>query len=505
MIRESGTPNLSVSANLPVEPNLSPEPILAALESYRGTIVDLDHSLAVSSASLVKASQEIGDQLIGHGLRPGDRVVTAVGNGPLFVATLAGILTAGGAPLLVHAATPPTELKRTAMRFGAHFVVRDQWDAADASAAHDEVQAIVGSEIWVRLFDLEIDRNAPEFVDEYPVLPGVPLHPTSGTTGQPKVALRPGERAIAEAQHYIDTIGVDHSDTLLCVAPMSHAYAYGMCVMVPLLSGASVVTMRRFSSPLVFSAFQQHDVTILPAVPAMLDVLMFGAGKRLQHATKTVLTAGSPLPERTAERFQKASGITVRPLYGTTETGGISVADATACEFGTAVGRPMHGVETDVATDDRTDGLGDGIGRLQIRSSSMMVGYLGSGGIDTSPIKDGWFDTGDLSLLGADGVIHLKGRETEVINVAGMKVVPSEVEEVIAKLPGVNEVKVYPGVQPSGSQFVKAAVAAPQLDAEAIRAHCERELVYFKRPHPILFVDSLPRSPAGKILRDQLP
>ena len=305
MIRKSGTPNLSVSANLPVNPNLSPEPILAALESYRGTIVDLDHSLAVSSASLVKASQEISDQLIGRSLRPGDRVVTAVGNGPLFVATLTGILTAGGAPLLVHAATPPTELKRTAMRFGARFVLRDQWDAADANAANDEVQVIAGTEIWVRLFELEIDRNAPEFVNEYPVLPGVPLHPTSGTTGQPKVALRPGERAIAEAQHYVDTIGVDHSDTLLCVAPMSHAYAYGMCVMVPLLSGANVVTMRRFTPALVFGAFGQHDVTILPAVPAMLDVLMFGAGKRLLHATKTVLTAGSPLPARTDRAIPK--------------------------------------------------------------------------------------------------------------------------------------------------------------------------------------------------------
>ncbi len=64
MIRKSGTPNISVAANLPVAPNLSPEPILAALESYRGTIVDLDHSLAVSSASLIRAGQEISDQLI---------------------------------------------------------------------------------------------------------------------------------------------------------------------------------------------------------------------------------------------------------------------------------------------------------------------------------------------------------------------------------------------------------------------------------------------------------
>jgi acyl-CoA synthetase (AMP-forming)/AMP-acid ligase II len=486
-------------------PNLSAEPILAAAEAYRGTIVDLDQSLTVSSESLAIARGEICDQLRRSGVRPGDRIVLAVGNGPLFMATLTGVLAAGGSPLLTHASTPPAELKRTALRFGARFIVRDQWDVAEARDGDDDVRAIESAEPWVRLFYLEVDRSSPEFQARYPALPSVPLHPTSGTTGQPKVAVRPGESAIAEAQHYIDTIGIDGGDTLLSVAPMSHAYAYGMCVMVPLVSGANVVTMRQFSQSLVFRALAEQDITVLPAVPAMLDVLMFGAGKRLENATKTVLTAGAPLPARTAERFQRASGITVRPLYGTTETGGISVADESAKVFGAAVGRPMAGVDAYVATDERTAGLGDQVGRLQIRSSSMMAGYLCPDGIDTSPLNDGWFDTGDLSWLGADGAIHLKGRETEVINVGGMKVVPSEVEDVIGKLPGVNEVKVYPGSNAAGSQFVKAAVVAPQLDADTIRSHCEQELVYFKRPHPILFVDRLPRSPAGKIVMDRLP
>ena len=98
------------------------------------------------------------------------------------------------------------------------------------------------------------------------------------------------------------------------------------------------------------------------------------------------------------------------------------------------------------------------------------------------------------------------GRETEVINVEGLKVIPCEVEEVIAALPGVLEVKVYAGQRRNGGQFVKAAVVTePHVDAAAIRAHCETNLVYYKRPERIIPVERLPRSPAGKILRDQLP
>ena len=135
-----------------------------------------------------------------------------------------------------------------------------------------------------------------------------------------------------------------------------------------------------------------------------------------------------------------------------------------------------------------------------------MAGYLTPSGIDRSSLSDGWFVTGDLGHLDAERGIHLIGRESEMINVEGMKVVPLEVEEVIARFPGVTECKVYAGERRSGSQFVKAAVAAPaDFDVQQLRAYCEEQLIYFKRPDVFTRVDALPRSPAGKLLKDQLP
>jgi acyl-CoA synthetase (AMP-forming)/AMP-acid ligase II len=418
---------------------------------------------------------------------------------------LAAILEAGGSPLLVHWKTPAAEFKRTALRFGASFVLCDSCPEAELAAIGAQA-AVMEFTPWFRGAWLSIDASEPGFCGDYPSPAGVPLHPTSGSTGLPKVAARPGSTAIAEASHYVQTTGIDHRDVLLVATPMSHAYAYGMGVMVPLLTSATVVSVRQFSVTAIQAALRERGITIFPAVPAMLDMLLFGAGAKLLATPRQVLSAGSPLARRTISNFHRATGSSIRPLYGTTETGGITVGmSGVLPEMGGWVGPPMDGVEVRIAPAQGA-ALQEGVGPVEIRSSSLMAGYLDRQGIDSSWTPQGWFQTGDLGRLDAASGIHLVGRETDVINVSGMKVVPSEVEEVLALFPGMIECKVYAGEQRSGGQFVKAAIVTEgQLDLDRLRAHCEEHLVYYKRPDVFLRLDALPRSPAGKIQKDKLP
>lgn len=486
--------------------DLSPDPILRAADDYRGSIVDLDRDLVVRPDAFARGRIALARQMSQLGLEVGDRVVMAVGNGPLFPATLAAILHSGGSPLLVHAETPPAELKRTALRYGARYVFCDGRSEAELKPVLKATD-VLDSDGWAQALWGTVNDADPAFQRDYESLPAVPLHPTSGTTGVPKVAARPGPCAVAEGVHYVEAIGIDSRDVILAVAPMSHAYAYGHGVMVPLLTGASCVAMRRFNVKRLHQAVEQFKISLLPAVPAMLDMLIFGPANRLRRHVRHVLTAGSPLSERTARNFHRASGLSVRPLYGTTETGVIAVVrQADLGKFGGCVGQLFPEVEVDIRRDEDHHDLPPGTGTVYVRSTSMMAGYLAHENLDSSPLVDGWFKTGDLGLLDADGAVYLKGRETEVINVSGLKVVPSEVEEVIAALPGVAEVKVYPGQHASGVQFVKAAVVVEGgLDVSDLRAHCEENLVYYKRPERIHLLEALPRSPAGKIIRDQLP
>ncbi len=481
---------------------LSPEPLLAVAERYRGTMIDMEQGIVVESDRFRRAKQELARAFASQGLSDSDRILLAVSNGPTFVTALLAVLECGGSPLLMHAKTPAGELRRTAERFGAQFIVCDSCQPTTLEGIANKIQSVEvdwESVTWATLSGTAAVR------DSGPTLAGVPLHPTSGTTGLPKVALRPGAAAVAEAEHYIETIGIDRDDVILAATPQSHAYAYGMGVIVPLVSGASVATLRMFNPATVRRAFAEHGTTIFPAVPAMLDMLMMESVTDLGITARAVFSAGAPLRGRTATEFRQRTGIAVRPLYGTTETGGISVGGDDHGEIGGCVGPAMRGVDVDVRpAEDGADN--DELGRLFVRSSSMMAGYLDGTQLDTSPMVDDWLDTGDLAYVDSGGAIHLRGRQTDLINVYGMKVVPSEVEAVVAATVGVAEAKVYGGSHPSGSQVVKAAIVADgSVEVASIVRRCEEELLYYKRPTVITMVDALPKTASGKIIRELLP
>ena len=283
---------------------LSPLPILDAAERYHGKFVDLEANRTIGADAFLRGRNDLARHLQIVGLENGQRVVVSVGNGPVFVATLLSVLVTGGSPLLLHAKTPVAELKRTALRCGAPLVISDSGSSEEFHADSIRVSSLV-VDGWIELLVGRIDEGTVGFNTDLAVFSGVPLHLTSGTTGQPKVAVRPAHAAMEEARHYIETIGITDTDMIMAVAPMCHAYAYGMCVMVPLLSGASVVSMRGFQPRLFFQGIQQERLSILPAVPAMLNGLLFGSGDLLRKALSTVLSAGSSLSETTARNFYK--------------------------------------------------------------------------------------------------------------------------------------------------------------------------------------------------------
>jgi acyl-CoA synthetase (AMP-forming)/AMP-acid ligase II len=451
----------------------SPAPLLNAFEQFHGSFFDLDRHITISAGELKNLRAELSIWLTQQGLAPGSRLVVALSNGPIFAAVLAASLEAGASPILVHSDTPELELHRLAQRWGAQFLLT-------AAAAKNET----GSSFHTSLLSGENDFLRCQTVADEPSgsdrvrLRSVPLHPTSGTSGGPKIAARPGPCAIAEAMHYIETLSIDESDVILCSMPMSHAYAYGMCLMVALLTSANLLFTRRFNPTTVAAALNQERVSIFPAVPFMLDWLL-AAKPAITARPRVLLSAGAPLSRKTFEGFRDGYGFSVRRLYGTTETGGISIGAAEQ-EFDDNVGPPMQGVEVGLDAFSGAQSRA-GAATLRVRSSSMMAGYLEKSGI-RNPLHQGWFETGDLARFDAKGRIHLQGRLSEVINVFGFKVAPGEVEEVISLLPQVVEVKVYAD-HSSGPDVVGAAVVCQgQLTEAEVLRHCEKHLVSYKWP-----------------------
>src|SRR5262249_32738749 len=151
-------------------------------------------------------------------------------------------------------------------------------------------------------------------------------------------------------------------DTILCVIPMSHAYGFGTSVMLPLISGADVVSTRRFNPRLVERVIEEYPITTFPAVPAMLDLFVLSR-RGTSRIPRRVLSAGAPLPERAATAFLEQTGNTICPLYGATETGGISVAvGGQVPSLGACVGPAMRAVSVAVRPVGDAPELKAGVG-----------------------------------------------------------------------------------------------------------------------------------------------
>jgi len=462
----------------------SAEPLLSAFEGFHGCWFDLDLNIKITADELKRLKSELLAQMTNRGLSPGDRILTALPNGPLFAAIWAASLEAGASPILAHSDTPDPELERMAARWGARFLATEARGDEDGSGLL--AAGRFGGIRWQRRESWDAYRDQLRLIS-------LPLHPTSGTSGGPKVAVRPGACAIAEPRHYIETLSIDSSDAILCAIPMSHAYAYGMCFLVALLTSAQLVFMRRFGPALAHRAFSQMKISMFPAVPIILDSLLAAPTAGSLGRPRVVLSAGTPLPRKTFEEFRTRYGLSVRSLYGTTETGGISIGLEEE-EFTESVGIPMRGVEVDLSETSGKD-----VRVVRVRSSSMMAGYLEGNRISRDQIPSGWFETGDIARRDAQGRLLLQGRVSEVINVFGYKVIPREVEEIILMLPQVEDVKVYAG-RHLGPDIVEAAVVCHEPVSEAqIIKHCEQHLVSYKCPTAVRFVAALPRTASGKV------
>lgn len=464
----------------------SSAPLINLFDAYRGRIFDLDRGEQTCADTLKLIRDHLVVAMQGSGVQPTDRVLIALANGPLFLPAMIAVLALGCAPILVHAASTITELHKDVATWEAQWVLR-------------ETSPVSPGEItWTECGPIVIARTGVQPSQDLPI---APLHPTSGTTGSPKLAIRPAHAAIAEAEHYATAMRIGPADCIVCTTPMSHAYAFGMAVITPLLTQANVMTMQSFNPRMAVSALAGDHATIMAAAPVMLRLM---AQARWQRAAKLriMLTAGAPISGAAMQAFEDRTGILARPLLGTTESGGISVAMESPRPG--AVGKPMAGVEVRIAGS--AGAIGTEPGRLQVRSASMMAGYWSSGQIDRGVDANGWFETGDLARIGDDGQIELFGREAETINVSGYKILPAEIEGVIASLAEVSDVKVYASRSRNGDVVVAAAViAAAPIDQAAILTHCGVQLAGFKIPSRITFLREFPRNRSGKIAVNELP
>ena len=329
---------------------------------------------------------------------------------------------------------------------------------------------------------------------------------STGSTGRPKCVARSHANMIALARNHTATINWDSGDRILFSIPISHTYGLGSFVSAVSV-GACCYFLPRFVRKEVLEVLEKERITIFPAVPFMLETLARSANRgdydfsRLKH----VISAGAPLAEETFFSFHRVFEVYPRQLYGSSETGVMAINIAKNIEEKRlSVGMPVENVVIRVVSDAGGELPVGQIGEITIKSPSMTDGYVDSPEETERVFVDGFYHTGDLGMFDSDGYLFIRGRKKLFINISGNKVDPFEVENLLMTHGKITEAAVIGIPAAGGREEIKAFIVVDGLTRREVVDFCRGKISDYKIPAKIEFVDTLPRSPAGKVLREKL-
>jgi fatty-acyl-CoA synthase len=484
--------------------------LLAIRHGERAALVDDLGSLTY--AQIDQRAEALAGAWQARGLRAGDGVGILCRNGRGLLGAVFACTKLGARALLLNTDFAAPQAIEVCAREGADAVVADA-DLFDIVAGVDAPRGR-----YVAWVDPSVPGSGPEGdgrIDDL-IAGGEPLTTlrpdhdfsivilTSGTTGTPKGANRASVRSLSGPGALLSKIPFRAGDVVYVAPPMFHAWGLANAAMA-LALGGTVVTRRRFDPVQVWADLAANHCTGLVAVPVMLNRLLGNddaAGNPVLPDLRVVAVSGSQLEAPLATRALDRFGPVLHNLYGSTEVAYATIAtpDDLRAAPGSA-GRPPFGVTVKVLGDDDVELPVGQIGRIFVANEDQFSGYTGGGG---KAMVDGLMATGDVGHFDSGGRLWIDGRDDEMIVSGGENVFPHEVEALLAGHPAVVEAAVV-GVPDDefGQRLQAYLVRTPgkKLTAATVKAYVRENLARYKVPREVIFVDVLPRNPAGKVLK----
>jgi long-chain acyl-CoA synthetase len=346
---------------------------------------------------------------------------------------------------------------------------------------------------------------------------------SSGSTGRPKKVCRTQYNLSHEVKNFTETAGITSADKILCAVPLYHAHGLGNCLLAATCKGATLVILEQvvqkgipvevpfvFRRTRVLELIEKEGVTILPAVPYILNTLA-ETPSDIQADLSTLrlcFSAGNFLSKDIFDKFLQRFGIPIRQLYGCTEAGSVSInLDAEPEKTFDSVGIPMQNVEIKIIGEEGNELSIGAIGEVVIKSQALTSGYSNMPELNQQAFKSGCFFTGDLGKKDEFGRIYITSRKKILIDTGGRKIDPIEIEDILVAHPKVKEAVVVGVKGDFAGEVVKAVIVQKEREIcenNEILSYCKQRMAEFKIPKIIEFRDEIPKSPLGKILRKEL-
>ena len=501
----------------------------------------------LSHADLDRLSAQLAGYLRGElKLEAGERVAVMMPNLLQFPVAVLGILRADLVAVLVNPMYTARELKHQLSDSGASvLIVVDNFgkvaaDALDGTAVRQVITTRIGDmlgfpkSLLVNFMLKHVKKMIPAFS-----IPGAVRWPSALAAG---ARHSPGEPAaapteVAQLQYTGGTTGVSKGAALSHTALMANVGAceqwLGRCldpdrevglICLPLyhiaaytnmlyawahgLHGVLITNPRDI--PGLIETFKQYRPSIFSGVTTLFDALLNAPDfAQLDFSNlKLSIQGGTALRRATAERWEQVTGCTVVEMYGLSETAaGITVNRWDGPNPVGSIGLPLPGVELSLRDEEGNEVTIGEPGELCVRGLQVTSGYWQRPDETQSAFfADGWFRTGDIAKRGEGGYLFLLDRRKDMILVSGFNVFPNEIEDVVAMHPGVLEAAAIGVPSEKTGEAVKLVVVRrdPALTEDDVRAHCREMLTGYKQPKIVQFIDTLPKSPVGKVLRREL-
>ncbi len=329
---------------------------------------------------------------------------------------------------------------------------------------------------------------------------------TSGTTGRPKGAVLTQATQLWNAVNISAAINLTAADVTLNALPMFHTGGIGLLVLPSIHAGATAVIHRKFDPEETVRLIRRHRVTAMFGVPSIyLMLLASEAFARADLSRMRFSCGGAPCPLTIIEAFRDR-GLMFQQGFGLTETAPTCLlipADDAFRKAGSAGKATMH-AEVRVVDDDGRDVPADGIGEVWTRGPNLFSGYWRRPDATAEVFEDGWFKTGDLARIDAEGFIHIVDRKKDMIISGGMNIYPAEIEAALEHHPRIADAAVFGIPSEEWGEAVHAVVVAqpgsPFSEAEVI-AFAREHLAGYKLPRSVSFAEEIPRTGSGKILK----
>ncbi len=493
-------------------------------------------------AELDRRSDALAAHLIAHGFAKGDRLALYTQNDPGFVIGLLGAWKAAGSAIVMNPMYRRREVEYLLVDSGAtalicldelyHTVVKEL--VADGMLALRQVIVMSGRDHQTRndqrvladvapasdlprLADLTSLATAARFPDSTPQPDDLAvLMYTSGTTGRPKGAMIT-QRALAySSQTYRDWIGLTAEDRILAVAPLFHITGLVGHVGASFMTGAAMVLNHRFEGSVVLDAIREHrptftvgSVTVFNNLASRPDVSAADFA-----SFRAVCSGGAPIAPALNDEIGRRIGIYLHNLYGMTETNGPAIgvpigaqAPVDPTSGALSVGLPVFNTTVRIVDDTLNDLPYGEVGEIVVAGPQVIPAYWKQPEESARRIRGNEISTGDVGFMDKDGWCYLVDRKTDMINSSGYKVWPREVEDVLYTHPAVKEAAVVGVADPYRGETVKAYVVrrpGSRTSEQELIDYCKSQMAAYKYPRIVEFLDDLPKSVTGKILRREL-